>query len=222
MRDAARDVSPVDNASRAQQGFWNDAQQTVTQALESQLPAATSQALRDIDQQYSKFAIVRSVAKATKDNPNGPSPAQFAQAIAKATAPNAYASGAGFNRDLSKAAQSVFASTVPHTGLTGAGIVGPVVHGIEGVGMGALGMHDPMALAGLLGGIGAVGGAYTGPGLRALAGQTGWQQMLQRIGGRVPASSKEAIGRYARAGLLGDVMPQLQGGLPQSAGLLGQ
>lgn len=65
MRDAARDVSPVDNASRAQRGFWDEAQQTVTQALESQLPTATSQALRDIDQQYSKFAIVRSVAKAT-------------------------------------------------------------------------------------------------------------------------------------------------------------
>jgi hypothetical protein len=73
---------------------------------------------------------------------------------------------------VSKAAQSVFSPTVPQTGLTGAGTVTPIVHGIEGAGIGLLGWHDPMALAGVLGGIGAVGGAYSRPGLRAMALQS--------------------------------------------------
>ncbi len=67
LRDAVRDVSPTDNASRAQKGFWTDAQQAVTQALNSQLPASTAQALQNIDQQYAKFAIVRRAAVLAKD-----------------------------------------------------------------------------------------------------------------------------------------------------------
>jgi hypothetical protein len=89
LRDAARDVSPTDNASRAQKAFWQDAQQSVTQALESQLPPDTAQALRAIDAQYSKFAVVRRAAVLAKDQPGGPTPAQFSQAIKEATPPNA-------------------------------------------------------------------------------------------------------------------------------------
>lgn len=211
FRDAARDVSPIDNASRAQRGFWNDAQQTVTQALESQLPAKTSQALRDIDQQYAKFSIVRDVARAAKDQPGGPTPAQFTNAIAQNTAPSAYAAGGGWNRDLSKAARSVFQSTVPQTGATGAGIIAPVMHGLEGAGALALGMHNPLALGGAVGGLGAIGGAYTGPGLRALAGQTGWQQATQRQLARLSPAQREMLSRYGRAGLMsGPLSQQLQ------------
>jgi hypothetical protein len=208
LRDAARDVSPIDNASRAQKGFWSDAQQSVTQALNSQLPAQTSQALRNIDQQYAKFAIVRRAAVLAKDQPGGPTPAQFTQAIKEATPPNAYAAGGGWNRDVSKAARSVFQSTIPHTGATGAGIIAPVMHGLEGAGAFALGMHNPLALGGALAGLGGIAGAYTRPGLRALAGQTGWQQAAQRGLGAIPAPALEAISRYGRAALLA---PPLQG-----------
>jgi hypothetical protein len=219
FRDAARDVSPIDNASRAQRGFWNDAQQTVTQALESQLPAQTSQALRDIDTQYAKFAIVRDVARAAKDQPGGPTPAQFTNAIAQNTAPSTYAAGGGWNRDLSKSARSVFQATVPQTGATGAGIVGPVMHGLEGAGALALGLHNPLALAGIGAGLGTVGGAYTRPGLRALAGQTGWQQAAQRQLGRLTPAQQKAISRYARAGLLAAPLSQQQ---QPAGGLMGQ
>ena len=219
FRDAARDVSPIDNASRAQRGFWSDAQQTVTQALESQLPSKTSQALRDIDQQYSKFAIVRDVAKAAKDQPGGPTPAQFTNAIAQATPASTYAAGGGWNRDLSKSARSVFQSTVPQTGATGAGIIGPVMHGLEGAGALALGMHNPLALAGIGAGLGTIGGAYTRPGLRALAGQTGWQQAAQRQLARLTPAQQAAISRYARAGLLSGPLNQA---LQPAGGLMGQ
>ncbi|MGH9641229.1 MAG: hypothetical protein ACRD3Q_02260 [Terriglobales bacterium] len=223
IRDTARDVSPVDNASRAQKQFWNEAQQTVTQALESQLPAATSQALQDIDQQYGKFSIVKAAAKSAKDQPGGPTPAQFSTAISQATNPSAYATGGGWNRNLSKAAREVFQSTIPHTGATGAGVVAPVMHSIEGAGAALLGAHNPLALAGIGAGLGAVGGAYSRPGLRALAGQTAWQKQLQRIGGLMGPAGTEALSRYARAGALD---PALQGGLlnapPQMAGLLSQ
>lgn len=201
LRAAARDVSPIDNASRAQRGFWNDAQQAVTQALESQLPTDTVQALRAIDSQYGKFAIARRAAVLAKDQPGGPTPAQLGQAVKEATAPNAYAAGGGFNRDAAKAARGVFQATVPHTGLTGIGTVMPVVHAAEGAGALALGAHNPLALAGLAAGLGAVGGAYTAPGLRALAGQTGWQRYLQGRLGAVPPAIQEALSRYGRTAL---------------------
>jgi hypothetical protein len=206
LRDAARDVSPVDNASRAQKGFWNDAQQLVTQALESQLPTQTSQALRSIDQQYAKFAIVRNAARMAKDQPGGPTPAQFTQAIAQATAPNTYAAGGGWNRDLSKAARSVFASTVPHTGATGAGTIAPVIAGIEGAMHPAFIAAHPAALGGLGLGAGGLYGAYTRPGLRILAGQSAPQRAIQGLLQSIHPAAKEAIGRYARTGLLNGLL----------------
>ena len=211
IRDAVRDVSPTDNASRAQKDFWNDAQATVTRALESQLPAKTSQALRDIDQQYAKFAIVRRAAALAKDQPHGPTPAQFTQAIKEATAPNAYAAGAGWNRGLSKGARSVFQSTIPQTGASGAGLIAPVMHAAEGAGALALGAHNPLALAGVGAGLGGIAGAYTRPGLRVLAGQTGVQQAAQRALARLSPAAREAIGRYGRTAVLQRALaPQLQ------------
>ncbi|MBS0366718.1 MAG: hypothetical protein JSR67_12935 [Proteobacteria bacterium] len=202
LRAAARDVSPLDSASRAQKGFWNDAQQTVTQSLESQLPPDTAQALRAIDAQYGKFAIARRAAVLAKDQPGGPTPAQFSQAIKEATAPNTYAAGGGFNRDLSKAARGVFQTTIPHTGLTGIGTVLPIVHAAEGVGGALLSMHNPIAGLGIAGGLGAVAGAYTRPGLRLLAGQTSAQQAARRALGAVPPAAQEAISRYGRSAVL--------------------
>jgi len=76
-----------------------------------------------------------------------------------------------------------------------------VVHAAEGAGAFALGAHNPLLLAGLAGGLGAVGGAYTAPGLRALAGQTAWQQALQARLGAVPPALREALSRYGRTAL---------------------
>ena len=211
LRDAMRDVSPTDNASRAQKAFWQDAQGSVTQALNSQLPAKTAQALQSIDQQYGKFAIVRRAAVLAKDQPGGPTPAQFTQAIREATPPNAYAAGGGWNRDVSKAARSVFQSTIPATGATGAGVIAPVMHGLEGAGALFLGAHNPLALGGAVAGLGGIAGAYTRPGLRMLAGQTGWQQGAQRALGAIPADAREALSRYGRAALLA---PPLQAPQP--------
>lgn len=222
LRAAGRDVSPVDNASRAQKGFWNDAQQAVTQSLESQLPTDTTQALRNIDSQYAKFAIARRAAVLAKDQPGGPTPAQFGQAVKEATSPSAYAAGGGFNRDAVKAARGVFQSTVPQTGLTGAGMVLPVVHAAEGVGGALLSLHHPVAAAGAAGAIGALAGAYSRPGLRALAGQTGLQQYLKGRLGAVPPAIQEALSRYGRTALSQPVLsnalqPQAQSLAPWMA-----
>jgi hypothetical protein len=216
LRDAMRDVSPIDNASRAQRGFWNDAQQLVTQALKSQLPGKVGNALDDIDRQYSKFAIVRNVAKAAKDQPAGPTPSQWSTAIAQATPANQYTAGGGWNRDLTKAARSTFQQTVPHTGATGAGTIGPIVGGIEAAMHPAFIAAHPLSLGGIAGGLGALYGAYTKPGLRFLAGQSAPQRAVQGLLGSISPAAKEAIGRYGRAGLLGGLLGLQQ----QPAGLL--
>jgi hypothetical protein len=223
LRDAARDVSPIDNASRAQRAFWNDAQGKVTQALESQLPPDAAAALRATDAQYGKFAVIRDVARSLKDKPNV-TPNMFSNAIAKATTPAAYATGGGFNRDLSKAGQQVFSPTVPMTGLTGAGIVAPAIRLLGKLasspiteGGGALyALHNPVAAfhaAAPIAGIAGLGRlAYSGPGLRSFAGQTGWQQAAQRALGRLTSATTPAQRRLAQqiaaAGLIQSLMPR--------------
>ncbi|HWG75560.1 MAG TPA: hypothetical protein VN660_02070 [Steroidobacteraceae bacterium] len=212
LRDASRDVSPVDNASRAQRGFWDSAQQLVSQAMKSQLPPDVSSALDDIDAQYGKFATVREVAKSLKDKET-PTLQHWSTAVARTTPPNVYASGGGWNRDLLKAATAVGKTTVPNTGATGAGTIGPIIAGIEGAMHPAFIAAHPVALGGVAGGLGALYGAYTRPGLRLLAGQTAPQRAVQGLLQAMHPAAKEAIGRYARTGLLnGLLQPQLQGG----------
>ena len=174
--------------------------------------------MHPIDAQYGKFATVREVAKALRDKEE-PTLQQWSSAVARTTPPNLYATGGGWNRDLLKAATVVGKATIPHTGATGAGTVGPIMRGLEGVGgalFGAGALHHPLAALGAAGTLGSLYGAYSPIGVRALAGQTGWQQGLQGLLRNVSPAAKEAIGRYGRAGLLSGLLD----GQQQPGGLL--
>jgi hypothetical protein len=219
IRDAARDVSPVDNASRAQRGFWDDAEQQVTKALDSQLPPKASSDLKAIDAQYGKLATIGKAIGAAKDRPEGPTLQQFSTAIKNATPASTYAAGGGWNRDAAKAAQAVFGSTVPMTGLTGAGVVTPLMRGVEGglgLGAGALGLAHPVGLgAAALGTAGLLGG-YTAPGLRALAGQTAPQKAVQGLLKSLSPQMRKALPLLLRAGGTQASLQGLNGGLLSS------
>lgn len=207
FRDLARGENAADNASRARKGLYQDAAQKVTEALESQLPTDASKALRDADQQYAKFSIIRNAAKAAKDAPGGPTPFQISTAIAKATPPNTYARGGGLNRDLSKAARDTFQSNVPRTGLAGIGRLALPLAAAA-----APTMSHPLLAAPALGGMAAL--ALTPLGRAAAAGNTAAQRALAsglgKLSGAIPQQIARLPGLYGRSALIALAAPRLQ------------
>lgn len=199
--------SQIRTASRnatepAERDLWNDAQQQVTKALESQLPPKAAAALSATDQQYAKFAIVQKAIAAGKDN--APTLSQLSTAVKQATPAKLYAAGGGWARDVTKAATGVLGNTVPMTGLTGAGIAGPAMHGLEGMlgaGAGYAGLSHPLSAIGAGAGLGSLWGAYTRPGMRALAGQTGPQKAVMGLMNSINPQVKKAGSLGLRAAM---------------------
>lgn len=211
IRDAGRDVSPIDNASRAQKAFWGAAEQKVTDTLTSQLPAQTSAALSQIDQQYGKYATVRALAVAAKDRT--PTINDWSNAIAHSTPPNVYAAGGGWNRDLINAAAKVVKPTVAHTGALGAGTIAPAIAALEAATHPAFIAAHPLGFGVGAGALGALYGGYTGPGMRALAGQTAPQQAIQGLLGGLNPTLKQAASLAGRSAILQGLLgPSVQAG----------
>ena len=93
------------------------ADDTFTDALNSQLPPDAMKHLADTDAQYGKFTIFQDAVKRSKAAPTGFSPQQFATSVAMAEPSKAkYAAGGARLQDISKAASSVFTDTMPRTG----------------------------------------------------------------------------------------------------------
>jgi hypothetical protein len=207
IRDAIRGEKGDTNASRAAKGLLGDVEDRVTQALESQLPSDASQALRDTDRQYARFAIVRNAAKSAGDRPGGPTPFEMSRAISNATQGNTYARGGGLGRDLSKAARETFQSNTPRTGLSGVGRLLPFL----AAGAGAF--SHPLAA---IPGAGALALDLTAPGRRMLAGNTGVQKALQGglmgLQNALPSQAQNLLPLYARSGLMSLMGPRLQQG----------
>jgi hypothetical protein len=210
IRTAARG-EPLDTPqSRAMAGLWNDAEGKVSHALSSQLPSDATAAVKAADAQYAKFAIVRDVAKAAKDNPNGPSPAQFSQAIAKATPANSYARGGGLNRNLSQAAAETFQNNVPRTGLAG---IGRLALPAAALAPAAL-THPYITLPAMAG---MAGLTLTKTGRAIAGGQTGLQRALQGglmgIQNTLGPTGTGLMGTYGRAAAINGLLtPRLQQG----------
>ena len=205
FRDAARDVSPIDNASRAQQDLWDDAQDTVTRALNSQLPPKVAQQLQGVDAKYGKFAAVRKLAVAVKDRE--PTMNDWSTVIKQTTPPSVYAQGGGWNRDLVQSAAKVVKPTIAHTGASGAGLIAPIMAAVEGLTHPGAIMAHPIAAGGAAGLLGGAYGAYSKAGMRALAGQTGAQKAVLGLLNSANPSARQglslAIRNALQQGLLG-------------------
>lgn len=191
LRTLAREA-PEGTTQSAVRGFWQDAEDKVTQALESQLPPKSAAALQAIDANYGKFATVRDLAASVKDRT--PTMNDWSNAIARNTPKPVYAAGGGWNRNLIQSAANVVKPTVAHTGALGAGTIAPAVAGLEAAMHPAFLMAHPVGGAAVGAGIGGLLGAYSKTGMRALAGQTAPQKAVQ--------------------GLLQQLSPQMRGLLP--------
>ena len=207
VRELGRGEDTTTNPGRAKAALYGDIEKKLTEAIDSQLPPKASQAVKDADAQYGKFAIIRDAAKAAKDAPGGPTPFQISTAIAKNTPPNTYARGGGANRDLAKAAREVFQSNVPRTGLAGIGRLALPLAAAAGPTM-----SHPLVAGPALGGMAAL--TLTPWGRLAAAGNTTAQRALagglDRLSGAIPTKVANLPGLYGRSALMALMAPRLQ------------
>lgn len=217
LRTLAREA-PEGTTQSAVRGFWQDAQDKVTQALESQLPPKSAALLRATDAQYGKFATVSDLANSVKDRT--PTMNDWSSAIARNTPDPVYAAGGGWNRGLIQSAAQVVKPTVAHTGALGAGAIAPAMAGLEAALHPSWVLSHPLASVGTGAGIGGLWSAYTQPGMRALAGQTAPQKavmgLLNSLHPTVKAGLKQLLQSSGTQGLLSNTAPS-QGLLSQPA-----
>lgn len=184
------------------------AQQAVTDALTSQLPAAPLHALQTADANYGNYKIVEDAVAKSKDNVAGLTPQKLSQAVYNANRDPQYARGAGGPlRDLSQAGTSVFQTVSPPTGarvLTlGAG--------------GALGYLSPPAALAAGGGLLGLTGTETGR--RLAAGLTPPQQLAQQLMQGVQNHTPAIVGTLTSRAATGAAMPYTPQALTTAAAL---
>ena len=194
----ARDIS-----SGAERLLIN-AEKSVTDSLDSQLPADAMSALKAIDNQYAKFVVFRRAVEKGKESDFTPN--QLSLAVKEATDAGEYAAGGGRLREISNPAADVFSTTQPKTGR--------MVATLGALGLGGYSAYqDPMGAALPLTGLGLLYG--TAAGRRLAMGQSGAQlraRALERsVRRNVPKAFREAAstgvrrtGSYAVPGLLVD------------------
>lgn len=188
------------------------AEQTVTQALESQLPPEPLRALATADSNYGNYKVVENAVAKSKDNLAGLTPQKLSQSIYDSMQDPAYARGGGGPlRDLAQAGTSVFQTVSPPTGARvatlGAGLAGA---------MGAPHVAIPVA-TGMLG----LTGTQTGR--RLAAGMTAPQQAAQRLaaalGGTIPPWLQAPGQQLLTRGAVGATMPYTPTALGGAAAL---
>jgi len=172
-----QEVRNLPDDARQDRALFSAAIDSLTNALDSNLPPDAATALRAADQQYAKAKIVADAVGRGKDQVDGFTTKQFTNAVASNTPTRTYQQGGGGElRRLAQAGEKTIGAKIPITGarLLAAGPV-PYVTG-------------PMSYAANL------------PGPKAfLLGQTGVQQSLARALPNAGQGAADALGRAGAA-----------------------
>jgi hypothetical protein len=153
---------------------YENAENGVTGALNSQLPPGAAQTLQDADRGYAQLKVIGNAVTKAGDQLSGLTPQKLSQAIRSATDQGAYARGGGGDlRDLARAGTSVFQTVAPPTG----------ARVLTAGAAGALGYASPHVALPIMGaaGAGAFLGAATPLGRSLAAGTTAPQTAAQRL-----------------------------------------
>lgn len=202
VRSNIREQLRARDLSSGSERLLINAEKSVTQALESQLPEEAMRALKQIDNQYAKFSVYRRAV--AKGGEKEFTPKQLSTAVKEATDAGEYAAGGGLLRSVSKPAATVFGETQPKTGRMA------VTLGALGLG-GYATYQDPTGSIAPLAGLGLLYG--TPAGRRLAMGQTapqlGMRALERRVRRNVPKALRQAAatglrrtGSYAVPGLL--------------------
>lgn len=184
------------------------AEQSVTAALQSQLPPEPLRALATADSNYGNYKIIESAVAKSKDNLAGLTPQKLSQSIYDSIADPAYARGGGGPlRDLAQAGTQVFQNVSPPTGAR-----------VATLAMGGAGaLHPTVGLPVAAGMLGLTG---TQTGRRLAAGITAPQQASQRLiaalSNRIPQPVQNVGGQLITRGTVGAGMPLVQQYAPQA------
>jgi len=118
IRGKVRELRATPNADLFEaDDLLENAENKITQALESQLPPDVSSALSAIDQKYVNKKVVENAVYRAINRPEGFTPEQFAQEVRKGTqSKGQYARGGGPMRDISMEASETFPARQPMTG----------------------------------------------------------------------------------------------------------
>jgi hypothetical protein len=204
VRSNIREQLRARDLSSGSERLLINAEKSVTQALESQLPEDAMRALKQVDNQYAKFSVYRRAV--AKGGEKEFTPKQLSTAVKEATDAGEYSAGGGLLRSISKPAATVFGETQPKTGRMVA-TLGALSLGGYAASQDPYGSIAPLAGMGLL---------YATPAGRRLAmGQTGMQRGLRGLERQarrnIPKAFREAAttglrrtGSYAVPGLLVD------------------
>jgi hypothetical protein len=188
IRTAGKGAQPDD----AQVALLRNAEQSITDALESQLPKQATDALRATDKSYSQYKIVEDAARRAGDQAQGMTPSQLSAAVKGATNAGEYARGGGGPlRKLASSGKQVFDARTPPTGARLAALA-PIAY-VAGAGPSA-------AAAGALAfaATNKYGRKALGGGFKAQQKGAALQRALRRKAGRVMNNLGIATG--ARAG----------------------
>lgn len=136
-----------------------------------QISPQARQTLSALDAQYAPFKTVeRAVGARGTSDPGMFTPAQLDEAVANRSGRSRFARGEGMLQEQSTQGREIFGSRIPDSGTP--------ERGMWGMALGGGAIVDPVSTATALGTIAAT---TTGPGKRALMGETAAQQLAQRL-----------------------------------------
>ena len=183
IRAEIRAAGKGQNPDMATVSILSQAEQSITDALESQLPRQATDALKATDAQYAQYKILEDAVRRSGDQISGTTPSQLSAAVKAATPASQYARGGGGPlRKLASSGKQVFDVRTPPTGARLA-TLGTAV----GLGAAAPAVGIPLGVAGVL-------AATTKSGRKLLAGGTKAQQAAQRYA----AALRRKVGRGGR------------------------
>lgn len=153
IRSEIKSIKATDVDASASRELLENAEDVVTQTLESQLPANLMQKLKAVDAKYANY---KTLEKAVFQGGEGFTPAQVERAMKQGADKGTYARGGGSPlRPIVEAGKQVTAQTLPQTGarlaplLAAAGVIGKGVAAIPAgiVGAGLVGTKTGRTLA---------------------------------------------------------------------------
>ncbi len=193
--------------------IFEHAEQSLTDALRSQLPKDALGALDTADSKYGNYKILERAVASSKDQLGGLTPSQLSEAVAKETPRGVYARGGGGDlRSLAREGKAVFEPRSPPTGHR-IGVLGGEAE------LAAKHPYLAWPLAALR-----VGSIVTPMGRRMASGraplQLAGQALGNRIGEAISPDMRALLERYGRTALTQYLLPRSPGAL-ESAGTAG-
>lgn len=172
IREAARKKAGGDSQSEMISDLLDQAEGSLTERINKNLPDWEVSELKDVDLQYAKYKINEDALTRAGDKTE--TPYKFSQAIKKATDSGVYARGGGLLRDKVKAANEVFEQVTPETGARAIG-AGLLAGGAASI---PTAISNPLTAAALLAPA-VLSSSRMGRNLPV--GDTGLQQLMQQV-----------------------------------------